>query len=80
MATKTVKKEKKVNTKKAKKLGGTNGKRFRYILPLLFSAPDGKTVIHKCKILNMKDDKKYECLSKHNWEIQYSAIMPFIIE
>ncbi len=67
---KRVKKESKPIKKEkgAKRLMNGNNKRYRYMLPLLFLGPDGKTVIRKCKILNMKDDKKYDCLSKHSWE------------
>jgi len=61
---KKIKKTKKPETKKGRKHGTTSASLYRFILPLLFLSPDGKTVLRKCKVLNAREDKKYDTLSK----------------
>jgi hypothetical protein len=62
---KRIKKEKKEKTKKK---NGILIALHRYVLPILFLSPEGKTVLRKCKVLNFREDKKYEHLSKNSWE------------
>ena len=72
--TKTIMKEKKVKETKSgedKPKRASNVSMFRYYVPLLFLSGEGKNVIRKCKVMNVKEDKKYDNFSKNGWEVQY---------
>jgi murein L,D-transpeptidase YafK len=64
---KKIKKEPKVRGERKKSAFGNS--LYRYYVPLLFLSAEGKTVIRKCRVLNVKDDKKYDTLSKNGWEV-----------
>ena len=53
--------------KSGKKARKSNGKKPRYFIPLMFNAPDGKTIIRRMKVLDMRDDKKFEELDFEAW-------------
>ncbi len=60
--------KKQATTTSTKKQRKSNCRKPRYFIPLMFNAPDGKTVIRRMKILDMRDDRKYESMTQIGWE------------
>ena len=65
--------------KSGKKPRKTNGRKPRYFVPLMFNAHDGKTVIRRMKVLDMRDDKKYEDVKFNDWVRVYGKMLLFIL-
>ena len=70
----------KKQTTSGKKQRKSNVKKPRYFIPLMFNAPDGKTVIRRMKVLDVRDDRKYEELTPLDWELKYGKLLVFHLD